>query len=268
MSKLKQIITPVCFAFICASCVAAPAPVYDLSTQPQTLSEPRAPEPAPALANRINNNETDMERLNRLVNSGARLQIALQQQVDQLAQDINNLRGQLEKSQYDKQQLEERQKELFLEIDKLRTQLNSGMSAAQTNTSANKKANEGVYSTNDNEKTAYQKAVDLILNDRNYDGAIKDFEHFLTQYPQSVYVPNARYWLGQLYLAKKEDVKAAENFGAVLKYKASSKRGDALLKLGDIAKRNKQIDKANHFYQQVINEYPNTPSAKLAAEKL
>lgn len=127
---------------------------------------------------------------------------------------------------------------------------------------------EGTFSSNVDEQTAYQNAVDLILKKRDYSGAIPAFQQFQKDYPDSNFAPNAHYWLGQLYFAKKQDKEAAQSFIAVLTYSESNKRADALVKLGDIAKRNNNSAQANKYYQQVIDEYPTSASANVAKENL
>jgi TolA-binding protein len=74
--------------------------------------------------------------------------------------------------------------------------------------------------------------------------------------------------LGQLYFAKKQDKEAATSFAAVVSYKESNKRADALVKLGDIAKRNNNEAQAKKYYQQVVDEYPTSASAKVASDNL
>jgi len=41
-----------------------------------------------------------------------------------------------------------------------------------------------------------------------------------------------------------------------------------LVKLGDIAERNNNAAQAKKYYQQVVDEYPNSASAKVASEHL
>ncbi|MCV5231961.1 tol-pal system protein YbgF, partial [Escherichia coli] len=84
----------------------------------------------------------------------------------------------------------------------------------------------------------------------------------------STYSANSHYWLGQLYFAKKQDKDAVKSFAAVVSYKDSNKRADALLKLGEIAERNNNAAQAKKYYQQVVDEYPGSASAKLAGSKL
>ena len=71
-----------------------------------------------------------------------------------------------------------------------------------------------------------------------------------------------------MYFAKKQDKEAVKSFAAVVSYKDSNKRADALVKLGDIAERNKNDAQAKKYYQQVVDEYPGSASAKIASSKL
>ncbi|PMI23738.1 tol-pal system protein YbgF, partial [Vibrio splendidus] len=122
--------------------------------------------------------------------------------------------------------------------------------------------------TDVDEQTAYQNAVDMILKQRDYTGAIAAFQKFQKDFPDSTFTPNSHYWLGQLYFAKKQDKEAVKSFAAVVSYKDSNKRADALVKLGDIAARNNNAAQAKKYYQQVVTEYPNSASAKVAKTHL
>ncbi|GAL18489.1 TPR repeat containing exported protein [Vibrio maritimus] len=54
----------------------------------------------------------------------------------------------------------------------------------------------------------------------------------------------------------------------MLEFKDSNKRADALVKLGDLAKRGNKADVAKQYYEQVISEYPGSSSAKVAQSNL
>lgn len=166
------------------------------------------------------------------------------------------------------QQMLQRQRELFVELDRVRGEMKSPSSGAgQLPTSSNDEAAQAP-SVATLMTAAYQNAVDLILKKRDYAGAIAAFQKFQTDYPNSTFSANAHYWLGQLYFAKKEDKEAAKSFAAVVSDKGSNKRADALVKLGDIAKRNNNAEQARKFYQQAVDEYPDSASAKIAKENL
>ncbi len=248
-SNTKRAVTLTLLAGVANLAFAAPAPVSDLnSTSPVSTRS---------------SSETDIERLERLLQNRNRVQLQMQEQIDQMSQEISDLRGQLERNSYEMQQMLQRQRELFVELDRVRGE----MKAAPV---ADVKPAEkvGKYTSNTDEQTAYQNAVDLILKKRDYAGAIAAFEQFQKDYPDSTYSANAHYWLGQLYFAKKQDKEAVKSFAAVVAYKDSNKRADALVKLGDIASRNNNADQAKKYYQQVVSEYPDSASAKVASSKL
>ncbi|MEZ8100344.1 tol-pal system protein YbgF [Vibrio bivalvicida] len=254
-SNLKRVVTLTLLASAASSLLAAPAPVSDLSGSNTATS-----------SSSVRGNETDVQRLERLLENRNRVQLQMQQQLDEMALEISELRGQLEKSTYDMQQMLQRQRELFIELDKVRSQTSVPVVQATSDTSEKPKG--GTFSSDVDEQTAYQNSVDLILKKRDYTGAIAAFQQFQKDYPDSTFTPNSHYWLGQLYFAKKQDKEAVKSFAAVIAYKESNKRADALVKLGDIAQRNNNAEQAKKYYQQVVEEYPNSASAKLAKERL
>ncbi|MGD8170128.1 tol-pal system protein YbgF [Vibrio sp. TRT 21S02] len=257
LSNLKRVFTLTLLASAASQVLAAPAPVSDLNSS-------RIAATSSVIAA---SNETDTQRLERLLENRNRVQLQMQQQMDDMSLEISELRGQLEKNNYDMQQMLQRQRELFVELDKLRGEVKKGATVAPVDIADNTDT-EGTFSTNADEQKAYQNAVDLVLKKRDFAGAIKAFNQFQKDFPDSAFSPNASYWLGQLYFAKKQDKEAVKNFASVLTYKDSSKRADALVKLGDIAGRNNNAAQAKKYYQQVLNEYPDSASAKLAKENL
>ncbi|ASA56914.1 tol-pal system protein YbgF [Vibrio gazogenes] len=237
--------------------LAVPAPVSDLSEGMEQHATSGSP-------------ETRIDRLERLLQNSSQLRVQMQQQIDEMATEIQHLRGQVEKNSHDMGKMLDRQRELFVEIDNLREKLNSKRSdGAQSGSTTNdQSASSGTYSENADEQTAYQNAVDLILKKKDYSGAINAFTKFQRDFPKSNFAPNAHYWLGQLYYAKRQDDKAVESFKAVLDFPKSNKRADALVKLGDVEKRRKNTKLANQYYQQVIDEYPDTASAESAKRSI
>lgn len=256
-SNSKRLVSLMLLASAANGTFAAPAPVTDLNSTTTATSNPSS--------TRVSSvNETDVQRLERLLQNRAKIQIQMQQQIDDLSSEVGELRGIVERNSYEMKQMLERQRELFVELDNMRQQLQQApVIAAETGSETS-----GTFSTNKDEQTAYQDAVDLILKQRDYAGAITAFKQFQKDFPDSKFASNTHYWLGQLYFAKKQDVDAAKSFASVVAYKESNKRADALLKLGDIAKRNKKSDAAIKYYQQVISEYPQSASADMAKKQM
>ncbi|WP_160836588.1 MULTISPECIES: tol-pal system protein YbgF [Aeromonas] len=207
--------------------------------------------------------------LERTLNARLRLQAELQQQVDSLQGEVSELRGQLEQQTYQMEQSQERQRQLYQELDKVANSQPAATPATPAAGAATPPAAAANYSTNQDENQAYDAAVNMVLKEKNYDKAIPAFEGFIKQFPNSSYVPNAHYWLGQLMFNKGDRAGAASQFSTVAnKYSKSPKRADALLKLGMLAQLDGKKTEAKAFYEQVIKGYPNTSPAQLAKQSL
>ncbi len=255
-SNTKRILTLTLLASAANLAFAAPAPVSDLSD-----------DASKAITATRSAAENDIQRLERLLQNRATLQIQMQKQIDDLSAEVGELRGNVERNSYEMKKMLERQRELFVELDRMRQQMkNSGPVVAASTEEG--KDGSGTFTSNKDEETAYKDAVDLILKQRDYAGAIVAFTQFQKDFPESKFSSNTHYWLGQLYFAQKQDVDATKSFAAVVSYKDSNKRADALLKLGEIAKRNNKPDAAKKYYTQVVSEYPKSSSADLARKQL
>ncbi|KEY91644.1 hypothetical protein CF67_11013 [Candidatus Photodesmus blepharus] len=232
---------------------SAPAPVSDLNNAESFLENTQS----------IHSKERGLQRLEKLFINRNKMQLQIQKQIDEMSLEISQLRGQLEKSNYDIQQMLYRQQELFIELDQVNQVIQNTVIAKDASGSKSI-----VDYSNTDEQKAYQYAVDLILKKKDYSGSILILEKFQKDYPNSGFLPNVYYWLGQLYFAKKQDKKAKENFLSVITYKEYEKRSNALMKLGDIEKRNNNEVIARKYYQQVLDEYPSSALADFIKKKL
>jgi len=259
-SNFKRTMALTLLASAASPVFAAPAPVSTLnlgSSAAGSASQAAAP----------TSTQSEIQRLQRQIESRNQFNLQLQQQVADMTQEINQLRGQVEVNSHQMQQMLTRQRELFIELDKLRSQVNAPK--IDTTTTAKQEDHDtAAFSSNATEQQAYQKAIDLILNKKDYQGAIFALQNFQKDYPNSKLTPNAHYWLGQLYFANRQYDKSEESFKAVLSFKDSPKRADSLVKLGDIAKQQNDSEKAKSYYEQVLKQYPNSASAQLAKERL
>ncbi len=206
-----------------------------------------------------------VSQLERTLSASTKAQVELTQHLDSIQDEINELRGISEEQNYKINQILERQRQLYQELEtRITAASQQPVATAQVST------NDDVeYASSLSENEAYEKAVNLVLKDKQYDKAIPEFNSFITSFPNSVYVPNAHYWLGQLLFNNNELDKAAENFELlVTKYTDSSKRSDALLKLGMVAQKKNDTNKAKERYQTLLKEYPDSAAARLAKKRL
>lgn len=217
--------------------------------------------------------EDRVTSLERISNAQSQLLNQLQQQMSDNQRDIDTLRGQIQENQYQLNQLVERQKQIYQQMDSLSQgagQNATGATAAvPTDSGGNAQATTtAAPASSGDENSDYNVAVSLALEKKQYDQAISAFQAFIKQYPQSTYQPNANYWLGQLFYNKANKDDAAYYYAVVVKnYPKSPKAPDAMYKVGVIMQEKGQADKAKAVYQQVIKQYPTSDAAKQAKKR-
>ncbi|MBU2924543.1 tol-pal system protein YbgF [Colwellia sp. 4_MG-2023] len=210
-----------------------------------------------------------LANVERKLDSRNRAQVNIQSQLDDLQNQVNELRGVTELHTHQLSQVLERQRELYQELDRRVSAALQSTSQAASTTVVNLPAVTKNYSDDLTENEAYDKALNLVLKDKRYEQAISEFHSFNKAYPQSTYAPNSHYWLGQLLFNKGKLSEAEQEFSIVVEqFKDSSKRPDALLKLAMVAQQQKNDNKAKQLYRQLLSEYPESTSAQLAKPRL
>ena len=221
--------------------------------------------------------EDRVTQLERISNAHSQLLTQLQQQVADNQTDIDSLRGQIQESQYQLNQVVERQKQVLLQMDALSSggaaatqQPASGdQSGAATATAAPDAAASSAPVQSGDANTDYNAAIALVQDKSRQADAVVAFQNFIKKYPDSTYLPNAHYWLGQLNYNQGKRDDAAYYFANVVKsYPKSPKAPDAMYKVGVIMQDKGDSAKAKAVYQQVISKYPGTDGAKQAQKRL
>ena len=201
--------------------------------------------------------EKKIQLLTHLLENRNKMQNNLQNQVEELSEEVNILKGNNDELNYKLSQMEKRQRDIMLMISDLEV-------VKPTST-----ANAETENTNKTEQSSYQRAVDLVLKSKDYKQAIAGFTLFVNDYPKSALVANSQYWLGQLFYKEKKLKEAKLAFSVVVeKFPKSSKRADAILKVGVIDDKLGDVLSAKKSYKQVLAEYPTSSAADLAAKRL
>ncbi|WP_159566559.1 cell division protein CpoB [Budvicia diplopodorum] len=214
-----------------------------------------------------------LTQLERISDAHSQLFTQLQQQFSDMQRDVDTLRGQIQTSQYQVDQIVERQKFILQQMDELSSKgsaaaATTGATAAAGATTSTPATGSAPASTG-NEKQDYDNAVALVVNTKDYDRAISAFQSFVKQYPKSTYQSNANYWLGQLFYNKGKKDDASYYFATVVKdYPKSPKAAESMLKVGIIMQEKGDKDKAKAVYQRVVSQYANTDIAKQAEKRL
>jgi len=201
-------------------------------------------------------------------------------QLDELRAENRQLRGQVEDLGYKIEQLERKQRDIYLDIDQRlgapasgnapvtgAPSPRSGGAAAVAETPAPKAAAGVSRKQIDAE---YQAAYALLSpQQKRYEEAARAFADFVAKYPQDELTPNAQYWLGEAYYVSQRNRDALQAFEAVVgKYPNSTKAPGALFKVGRLQQAAGNQDAARASYQRVVKDYPDAPAAGLARQKL
>ena len=123
-------------------------------------------------------------------------------------------------------------------------------------------------STSADEEAIYLKSFDQLRGGK-YDAAIGGFRSMLGKYPQGNYADNAWYWMGESYHVKGDDSNALKSYQSLLQqFPASPKVPDALLKTGVIYQGQQKNPQARDAYQKVLKQYPSSSAAAQARTRL
>ncbi len=255
--KLNKVLFGISVSAIAYCAIAAePAPVIDISNNSSASSS------SFTISEQLANLERKLDARNRA-------QVNVQRQLDELQNEVNELRGVTELHTHQLSQILTRQRELYQELDRRVVEALKPVSNAVPAVVSPSTGVQANYSSDLTENEAYDRAVNMVLKEKKYDEAIPEFKSFNQKYPNSSYAANAHYWLGQLLFNKGKLGEAKVEFEIVMKqFKDSSKRSDAMLKLAMVEQKQNNRNRAVSLYQQLIKEYPTSSAAKLAKPRL
>ncbi|HYO12842.1 MAG TPA: tol-pal system protein YbgF [Thermoanaerobaculia bacterium] len=117
-------------------------------------------------------------------------------------------------------------------------------------------------------KALYDSAYNDYLKG-SYDLALRGFQEYLDNFPNTDLADNAVYWIGESYYRQRRFRQAIEQFDSVLsRYPRSEKIPGALLKKGyahlELGERSQGVVQLQH----VIRQYPTSDEANLARQRL
>jgi len=114
----------------------------------------------------------------------------------------------------------------------------------------------------------YQKSLDALRRKEHAD-AIAGFQDLRKTYPKHALAENAQYWTGEAYYDQKSYAAALAEFRKLVREHAGGhKAADALLKAGYCHQKLGDQKSARNLLGQVVELYPKSTAAKLAAERL
>jgi tol-pal system protein YbgF len=212
---------------------------------------------------KLNDIDTRLTRIERVVSNQSLLDMA--NQLESLRNDVRAMHNDVDVLSHSLESARKQQKDLYADLDaRLKAVEARGGAAAAAGASAG----AGDSQSADSDKNAYQAAFDL-LKAGQYDRAVAGFQAFLSTYPASALADNAQYWMGEAYYVNKQFPESLAAFQRVVdKFPGSRKLPDALLKIGYCDYELKEYSAARSALEQVAAKYPDSPSARLAQQRL
>ncbi|WP_076593732.1 tol-pal system protein YbgF [Herminiimonas arsenitoxidans] len=182
----------------------------------------------------------------------------LSNQNEQLKQEISRLNGQIEVLSNEVSNLQQRQKDFYVDLDNRLRKLEPQVVAVD-----GKDAMVG-----QSEQSSYDNALALFkAGDYKKSGAA--FSDFIQRYPESAYAPSAQYWIGNAYYAQRDYKNAIAAQQTLLKkYPDNPKAADALLNIASSYTELKDRPAAKKSLESLVAKYPNAPAAQTAKERL
>lgn len=115
--------------------------------------------------------------------------------------------------------------------------------------------------------TFYQEGIDYYRQG-NFVEARARFEKFLATKPDTSYVDNALYWIGECYYGEGLYHEAASFFHKIIQeYPNENKVPDALLKVSLTYQKLGKLDSAREMLRYLMEAYPGTEAARIGKEK-
>ena len=234
-----------------------------------------------------------LKRLERLF--GSESLFKLFDEVEALGTEVRELRGQMEALSHRIDQMEERQRQLYLDADQRLQRIESAAPAQAAGSSPQPGAQPAAPTTPTQtatpgqipsattpttqtsdttgvdpykEQEAYQGAFDLLKSGR-YDEAAVAFQQFIAEFPTGSYADNAQYWLGETFYITRRFEQAVQEFERLVStHPTSQKLTHALLKIGYAHDELGNLEEAERVLSELIERHPQSAAAGLARKRL
>lgn len=184
--------------------------------------------------------------------------VDLLNQNEQLRQEVARLRGQIEVLTNEMTNTQRRQKDFYADLD-----------GRMRKVEPQKVVLDGKEAS---VEPAEQKSFDntqQLFKSGEYKQAGQALIDFIRRYPDSAYIANAQYTLGNAYYAQRDCKSAVASYLVVVKnYAESPKAPEAMLNIASCQTELKEKVLAKRTLENVVKQYPDSPAAQTAKERL
>lgn len=212
------------------------------------------------------------ERLDKL-ETAAKGNIDLANQIEALRTDLAKLVGQVEVLTYEQQSAQKRQQDFYVDLDTRLRKLEGGASsgaapAAADNEEESAPAAAPAKADPAAESQEYEAALNLFKAAK-YKDAAASLDAFVKKHGDSQLAPAAQYWLGNAYYAQQDYKRAiAAQNQVVAKWPKNPKAPEALLSIAACQQEQGDAKAGKKTLETLVAKYPGSPAADRAKQQL
>ena len=185
-------------------------------------------------------------------------------QIEQMQQEIAELRSQIESQGQQLSGMEQDQQARYLDLDRRVAALSQTKTTVKPVTSVSGEAQTAAAASS---ADAYKAAMTLV-REKKYSDANDAFTAFVKQYPDDKLVANAWYWNGEVYLVQSQFEPAKSAFEQVVtQFPDHAKAADATYKLGVTFHKLGNDQEARRWLNTVIERYEGQSDATVRLAK-
>ena len=194
-------------------------------------------------------------------------------QNERLNQEISKLKGQLEVATHSIDSTQQRQRDLYGDLDGRLRKLEGGTPAAATNeappTAATATTTAPVPDANASSENKDYEAAQALTKAGKHKEAFDAYDKFLQTYPTSSHAPEAQYWLGYAQFSLKNYKAAIATQQKLIKqFPDSPKVPDAMFNIANCQIQLADIDGAKKTLHELLDKYPSSEVAPVAKKRL
>lgn len=210
---------------------------------------------------------------NERLDTVAKGQMELANQIQALRDENARLRGQVETLNYELEAAKKRQQDFYVDLDgRLRKIESPTPASAETSPAGESKpaaeAPRKVASDPASETREYEAALNLFRANKLKEAAAA-FEAFAKAHPDSTLTPNAYYWLGNAHYALRDCKKGIDAQRVVVgKWPTHAKAADALLNVATCQQELGDSKSARATLEALLAKYPESSAAGAARQRL